>query len=176
MKKINMLLGGCLIWITLLACGDSGNANQNQNQTDVVKEEKTNPKPDKQVKKVIEIELIAQGESMNEISFEPKILTIPENSTIKLTFINKSEAAGMFHNFVLVEQGSGQEVATEGISAGKENNFVPENNENLIAYSPIADMGETLEIEFEAPPKGSYHYICTYPGHYPAMIGRLIVE
>lgn len=124
-------------------------------------------------KEIIEIKVAALGESMAEIAFEPKALSIPSNSRVILTFENKSSADGMLHNFVLVELGSGAEIATAGIKAGIENNFVPD-DKRIIAYTKMSNMGETLIIEFDAPAKGSYHYVCTYPGHI-SMIGRLNV-
>lgn len=114
------------------------------------------------------------GESMAEIKFEPQALSVPANSIVKLTFENKSSAEGMYHNFVLVELGSGAEISAKGITAGKDKNFVP-NDDRVLAHSKVTNMGETITIEFEAPAKGSYHYICTYPGH-TSMIGRFNVE
>jgi azurin len=66
-------------------------------------------------------------------------------------------------------------VATAGISAGMEKNYVPENS-NVLAASGLAKPNETIKLEFVAPATGSYNYICTYPGHFPKMIGKLYVE
>lgn len=148
----------------LLACG-SGTSSEQPNDaakdSNIVENE------------IIEISVAAIGESMAEIAFDPTSLSIPANSTVKLTFTNKSSTKGMLHNFVLVKLGTGSKVASAGISAGKAQEFVPKSNDVLV-FTAIADLGETIEIEFEAPAKGSYHYICTYPGH-TNMIGRLNV-
>jgi len=125
-------------------------------------------------KEVIEISIVAKGESMNEIAFEPNVLTIASNTRIKLTLKNESSAAGMLHNFVLVELGSGKEISAAGLRAGKAKGFIPK-DDRVIAYTKLSNMGETVTVEFDTPPKGSYHYICTYPGHI-SMIGRLNVE
>jgi len=89
--------------------------------------------------------------------------------------INQNTAEGMLHNWVLVKLGSGQEVATAAIEAGTAKNYIPE-NANIIAASGLAKPKETITLDFIAPAAGSYNYICTYPGHFPAMIGKLIVE
>ena len=125
-------------------------------------------------KEVIEINLIAKGEDMNEIAFEPNVLTIASNTRIKLSLKNESTAAGMLHNFVLVELGSGKEISAKGLRAGKAKGFIPK-DKRVIAYTKISNIGETVTVEFDAPAKGSYHYICTYPGHI-SMVGRLNVE
>tara|TARA_B100001109_G_scaffold255665_2_gene259883 strand:- start:11309 stop:11827 length:519 start_codon:yes stop_codon:yes gene_type:complete len=159
--------------IFLLSC-----SNQDAKKTSKKVEkkiEKSIEKMETAEKEVVEITLIAKGETMSEIAFEPKTLSIPANSIVKLTLENKSGTAGMFHNFVLVPMGAGQEIATAGISAGKENDFVP-NDKRVLAHTKMTNIGETTQIEFEAPSKGSYHYICSFPGHYPGMVGKLVVE
>ncbi|MEQ8907634.1 MAG: plastocyanin/azurin family copper-binding protein [Vicingaceae bacterium] len=164
----------------LFACGGTESKKSTSSNEKAAKE-KTKKTEAKQVEKktadkeVVEITLIAKGEAMTEIAFEPKSLTIPANSRVKLTLKNESKAAGMLHNFVLVELGTGQEIATAGISAGEKNQFVPD-DDRVLAYTEVSKMGESVTVEFDAPAKGSYHYICTYPGHYPNMIGRLNVE
>ena len=36
--------------------------------------------------------------------------------------------------------------------------------------------GETDVIEFPAPEKGTYEFLCSFPGHYGMMKGKFIVE
>jgi len=172
-----------LMIATLVACGGNTETKESADSTETKANEMTDTEVVEEAeeveqdveKEIVEINLAAQGEDMTAIAYEPKSLSIPAGTRVRLTFENKSAAAGMYHNFVLVNLGTGQEVATAGIKAGKENAFVPE-SENVIAYSEVVDMGSSVTIEFDAPAKGSYHYICTYPGHYPNMIGRLNVE
>ena len=161
MRSINILFS-IILTITIVACSDAAKKNDSN-------------KTAKIDKKLIDIELLAIGESMAEIAFEPSTITIDANSRIRLTLRNESTSAGMLHNFVLVEIGSGDDIAKAGIKAGKKNQFVP-NDKRVIAFTDMIDLGETTIIEFDAPAKGSYHYICTFPGHYPNMVGRLIVK
>ena len=53
--------------------------------------------------------------------------------------------------------------------------FVPKSSD-VIAYSDLADPGETVVLEFEAPEKGNYEFICTYPGHSEIMRGYFFVK
>jgi azurin len=158
---------------SLIACG--GGEQKESNAEKSRQEDSQEIKAQEKAKQEVEIEVIAKGETMAEIAFDPKSINVPAGSTVKLTLINESEASGMLHNFVLIELGAGQEIATAGIQAGVENEFVPDDN-RVIVHTEVISMGETTTITFDAPPKGSYHYICTYPGHYPNMIGRLNVN
>ncbi len=174
MKRLVIVLGLGL----LISCG--GNEKAESEKADTSSPEAIGEAVEaivkliEEEKEVVEITVAALGESMAEIAFEPKSLSVPANSRVKLTLENKSSAEGMFHNFVIVELGSGAEISAAGIKAGIDNNFVP-NDERVFANTTMSKMGETLTIEFDAPAKGSYHYICTYPGH-TNMIGRLNVE
>lgn len=179
MKQIFTALTVISSILLLHACGGSKTKEKNNETSKTEKstqmEEKETVVEEKKVQEVVEITLIAKGEDMTAISYEPNSLSVPAGSRVKLTFQNESKAAGMFHNFVLVTLGAGQEIATAGIQAGKDNEFIP-NSDDIFANTKIIEMGGTTTIEFDAPPKGSYHYICTYPGHYPNMIGRFNVE
>jgi azurin len=114
------------------------------------------------------------GNNMEEIAFEPSELNIPAGAKVFLNFINNSQGEGMNHNILIVPLGSGEEIASEALQAGAEKDYVPDNS-GVIASSKVIKPGESVQIEFSAPPVGSYHYICTFPGHYPKMVGRLNV-
>ncbi|MFN5664281.1 MAG: plastocyanin/azurin family copper-binding protein [Bacteroidota bacterium] len=45
-----------------------------------------------------------------------------------------------------------------------------------MAGSAVSQPAATVTVEFTAPEPGTYTYICTYPGHWMAMQGTLIVE
>lgn len=156
----------------LVACG-----GEKPKESKVKSEKKTEVQSveEEVEKEIIELKVAAIGETMAEIAFEPSSINVPANSKIKLTFENKSSTAGMLHNFVLVNLGTGQDIATAGIKAGQDNNFVPK-DDRVIFYTKVLDLGESTEVEFDAPDKGSYHFICTFPGHYPSMIGRFNVQ
>ena len=115
------------------------------------------------------------GNTMADMAYEPTSLTVKAGDKVTLTLVNTNTMEGMLHNIVLVKLGSGQEVATAGISAGMDKNYVPENS-NVLAASGLAKPNETITFEFVAPAAGAYNYICTYPGHFPKMIGKLYVE
>ncbi len=115
------------------------------------------------------------GNTMADMAYEPSSLTVKAGDRVTLTIENTNTMEGMLHNWVLVTLGSGQEVATAAITAGMDKNYVPENS-NVIVASALAKPKETIKLEFVAPAAGAYNYVCTYPGHFPKMIGKLYVE
>lgn len=123
---------------------------------------------------VVELTLKAMGNSMADMSFDQKELRVKAGSTIHLLFINESTDGAMSHNFVLIDEGSAEKVGPEGMKAGIDNNFVPKMKQVLVS-TKMTQPKEKTEITFPAPQKGTYDFICTYPGHYQKMNGKFIV-
>ena len=124
---------------------------------------------------VIILTLKATGNTMADMGYDKKELRVKQGSTVKLTFSNDGTDPSMVHNFVLIEEGTADKVGPAGMKAGLENNFIPKMKEVLVFTKMIQPKGKT-EITFPAPDKGTYDYICTYPGHYQKMNGKFIVE
>ena len=165
MKKITYLL---LIAI-FASCGSSNDNKQNnvenQIQTEVAEKEKNWE----------EFTIGAIGNTMAEMKYDVTNITVNEGSWVRIILVNEGVDLAMLHNIVFVNYGTRKEVASEAITAGRAAKYVP-NNSNVIAASELANPGETITLEFEAPKKGNYEFICTYPGHSEIMRGYFFVK
>lgn len=123
---------------------------------------------------VNEFTIKAVGNTMQEMAFDTKELEVKAGSTVKITLVNEGIDASMIHNIVFVKKGTTEEVAMACVAAGPDKNFVAE-NPNIIAASGLANPQQTIVLEFIAPPKGNYEFLCTYPGHSNMMKGWLYV-
>ena len=164
MKKIKIILLSILV-----SCGSSNN-DDNQNSKINTKTEVTNTE-----KRWEEFTVKALGNTMSEMKFDVSNISVSEGSWVRITLINDGVGAAMLHNIVFVNYGTRKEVGLQSIDAGPEKQFVPE-NENVIAYSDLAKPGETVILEFKAPEKGNYEFICSYPGHSEIMRGYFFVK
>lgn len=175
MKQVKITLAS-LLFVSLVACGGAEQKEETKAETNTAEQavEQTETKTAMAMVEDIAVEVAAVGETMMEIAYEPAAMTLVEGAEVTMTFKNKSSAAGMLHNFVLIPVGIGQEIATAGIAAGADANFTP-NDDRIIVSTKMTNMGEELTVTFTAPAAGNYEYICTYPGHYPAMVGKLTV-
>ena len=125
--------------------------------------------------KAVTLNLSTTGETMTEMAYEPNRLTAPAGADVTIILENKATAAAMIHNAVIIEAGKQSEVAEDGLAAGPDNAYVGE-SEFIIAATPLANPGETVELTFTAPSEpGTYQFICTYPGH-TAMKGILMIK
>ena len=73
-----------------------------------------------------------------------------------------------------MKTGTGEAVGQASIGAGLDNGWVPD-SEDILGASTLVNPGETTTLVVDLP-AGEYDYICTYPGHYMSMKGKLIVK
>lgn len=124
--------------------------------------------------KVVEVSISAN----DQMQFSKNEIKVKAGSVVKLTLKHTGEMDEkvMGHNFVLLEQGT--DISTFGQKAvqAAENDYIPEDGEQVIAHTEILGGGESTTIEFKAPEAGTYDFICSFPGHYAIMKGKFIVE
>ena len=169
-KLLNYSLIFSLIFVT--SCGSSESEKKTENST----AEQTNTAVEENSEKYWnEFTIGAVGNTMAEMKFDVENITVDEGSWIRITLVNEGIDIAMQHNIVFIKYGTRKEIATQAIDAGPDMKYIP-NNDNVVAASDLAMPGETVVLEFKAPPKGNYEYVCTYPGHSEIMRGYLIVK
>lgn len=84
------------------------------------------------------------------------------------------------HNLLIVLPGKMSEVGVAAdkmgeTAAGKARQFVPD-MPSVLAVMGLIDPGKSGRLFFRVPEKpGTYQYVCTYPGHWRMMNGKLKV-
>lgn len=118
----------------------------------------------------------------DEMKFDREEFRVKEGTHVILTLINKATLPTMKHNVLIYDlQGEPRAKALDRVGelaskAGEASQFIPQ-VPGLIAYTPMSLPGQTVQVEFDAPPPGEYLFMCTFqPAHYKTMNGRLIVE
>ncbi|PWG60995.1 azurin [Spiribacter halobius] len=97
--------------------------------------------------------------------------------TVTLEHTGQLNAQQMGHNWVLVD-GDWQDVAQAGMSAGPGNDYVPADDERVVAATAVVGGGESDSVTFDVSELGAgeYSFVCTFPGHSAAMNGTFIVN
>ncbi len=125
----------------------------------------------------VEIVLRPDGDNIafdeNSTSF-----TVQAGATVNLTLENVATLAVMLHNVVILSSNEDEvanRVGMAAIAAGEASGFVPD-DAAILAATPLAQPGETVQVTFEAPSEpGTYRYLCTYIGHHTVMQGTMVV-
>jgi azurin len=102
-----------------------------------------------------------------------------EKLHIVLKALGTMPKIAMGHNFVLLKPGVAPlEISNAAFNARATDFIPPDMKDKIIAFTPVAGGGETVEVIFTAPTKpGKYDYLCTFPGHFAAgMKGTLTVK
>ena len=165
MKKINILL----LLIIVISCG--GNTDSKKNKFEYKAIEKKEEDSNKNSKETF---IIINSNDM--MKFDQNELRVFEGQKITLTLnhTGKMSKEIMGHNFVLLKKKTDLSDFAQRAMLARENEYIPKGDET-IAYTKMIGGGESDTITFTAPEKGSYTYICTFPGHYGLMKGVLIV-
>jgi azurin len=102
-----------------------------------------------------------------------------EQIQIRLAVKGTIPKIAMAHNVVVLKIGTDiTRLVTDG-AAHRATDFIPPAMAgSVIAKTPMAGPGETVQVIFTAPAKpGRYPFICTFAGHYQAgMKGILVVR
>lgn len=99
--------------------------------------------------------------------------------TVTLVHVGKMPLTAMGHNVVFLKKGADvQKFAMAALAEdGKANDYIPPAmTDQVIANTKMIGGGETTTVTFTAPAAGTYEFICTFPGHFALMRGRLIVS
>ena len=104
------------------------------------------------------------------LEFDPPSIAVKQGTRLRLRFVN---AGTLPHNVVIVRNEDDiDSLAAVASRAGKD--FVPHALETrLIAWTPLASPGQTVEVTFVVPPPGVYTYVCLMTGHTNSMMGTL---
>jgi len=109
------------------------------------------------------------------LKFDISEIEVKAGSKIKLVFNNNDD---MLHNLVITKPGTVNAVGEAGLNLGlkgSDMNYVPKTNDVLF-HSNIVEPEKSESIYFIAPKQaGTYSYVCTFPGHYTLMQGKLKV-
>lgn len=113
-----------------------------------------------------------------EMKYAVDTLTVAAGTELTLIFENTATLPIMVHNVVILTTNNDEDVNRVGmaaITAGEENGYLPE-DDAILAATPMAQPGETVQVTFTVPSEpGTHRFICTYPGHYALMQGVLVV-
>jgi len=116
------------------------------------------------------------------MQFDTKSIAVSKTCkdfTVNLVHSGKLPKATMGHNWVLSKSADAQPIATEGIAAGINNNYLKTGDARIIASTPIIGGGEKTSVKFpvsKLSPGETYTFFCSAPGHIAMMQGSLAVK
>lgn len=117
-------------------------------------------------------------EGDDAMKFNLKTIKVKEGQKITLTLhhVGKMDKQVMGHNWVLLNKGVDIMAFGGEAASADANDYIPEGTDAVIVHTKMIGGGETSTITFDAPEKGTYDFICSFPGHVALMKGKFVVE
>ncbi len=118
-------------------------------------------------------------DSTDSMTFDTQAIEVSKSCktfTVKLTHSGSLPKAVMGHNWVLTKASDFRGVASDGMTAGAESDYVKPGDERVIAHTKLIGGGETDSVSFDVAKLSageSYEFLCSFPGHVSMMKGTL---
>ena len=117
-------------------------------------------------------------DGMDDMKFDKTLFKIKAGQNVKLTMknIGKLPKEAMSHNVVILQQGTDIQAFGEAAVAAKPDHIPASMASDVIAHTKLLGPGESDTINFKIDEPGVYDFICSFPGHFGTMKGKIVVE
>lgn len=115
----------------------------------------------------------------DDMKFDKTLFKIKAGQDVKLTLKNvgKLPKEAMAHNVVILQQGTDVQAFGEAAVADKANDHIPASMKtDVVAHTKLLGPGESDTITINIKEPGVYDFICSFPGHFGSMKGKIVVE
>ncbi|BAP43086.1 azurin [Pseudomonas sp. 21LCFQ02] len=124
----------------------------------------------------------ATVDSNDMMQFTSKSIDVDKSCktfTVELKHVGTLPKNVMGHNLVLSKAADVQGIATDGMGAGVDKDYLKEGDARIIAHTKLIGGGETTSLTFDATKLDAaekYKFFCSFPGHVAMMQGDLILK
>ncbi len=120
-------------------------------------------------------------EANDQMQFNKKVFEIKAGDTIKLTLkhVGKLPKIAMGHNLVILQKGTNLAGWASKAMTAAATNYIPVDEASkkaVIAKTKVLGGGETDSVTFSIKEAGEYQYLCSFPGHFALMQGKITVK
>ncbi|TCV13671.1 azurin [Sphingobacterium alimentarium] len=175
MKKY-FLIPAVAVALGLASCG--GDNTNNTNTTATTEQSSNDATPTVEGIENVNISNSWTVEGNDNMKFDTELIRVKAGEPLEITLKNVGSLPkeSMGHNFVILKPGV--DVATFGgeAAAAADNEYIPKSSlSSVVAHTKLLGPGEQDKISVTLE-KGVYEYICSFPGHFGMMKGKIVAE
>ena len=167
------------ITVIIISCGQ-GEQNKN-NQKDSSQTTRSVENAETSVPGIEKLEFtdsipLKANENMR---FDKELFRVRAGKKISLIFRNTGakSATSMTHNVVILKNGIDIADFADIARNAKTEQYVPSSLGSLIiAHTRLVSGGDSDRVEFIIPKPGIYDFICSFPGHWGTMQGKIVAQ
>jgi len=121
-------------------------------------------------------------DSTDQMTFSTKAIEIDKSCkafTVNLKHSGSLPKNVMGHNLVVSKEADMQPIATDGLSAGIDKEYLKADDARVIAHTKIIGAGETDSLKIDVSkldPAEKYGFFCSFPGHIGMMKGVITLK
>lgn len=117
-------------------------------------------------------------EGNDQMKFDVTLIRVKAGEPVELTLKNAGQLPieSMGHNLVVLQPGVDLPTFASEATAAMDSEYIPKSAlSSIVAHTKLLGPGEEDKITFTLE-KGVYPYICSFPGHYGIMQGKIVAE
>lgn len=167
------------IILILASCGQ-GEQNKN-NQKDSIQTTLSAENTETSVPGIEKLEFTdsVQLKANENMRYDKEMFRVRAGNKIILIFKNtgaKSKTS-MTHNVVILKNGTDLADFADIARNAKNEQYVPSSLDSLIiAHTRLVSGGDSDQVAFTIPKPGVYDFICSFPGHWGTMQGKIVAQ
>ncbi len=117
----------------------------------------------------------------DQMQFDKKEIEVPAGKVVKLTLKNVGQVpkVAMGHNFVILNKGTNLSAWAMKAMVAKPTDFIPTEEADkkaILAHTKLLGPGEEDSIIFTIKEAGDYEFLCSFPGHFALMKGKITAK
>ena len=177
MVKYNKIINAYVLatMMLLVSCGQNAdNKNTSKESSPAEKTETSVPG----IEKLAFTDTI-QLKANENMRYDKELFRVRAGKKISLIFKNTGtkSPASMAHNVVILQSGVDMADFADVAHNAKAEQYVPSSLDSLvIAHTRLVNAGDSDQVEFMIPKPGVYDFICSFPGHWGTMQGKIVAE
>jgi azurin len=172
-KTINAFV--LAVMTLLISCGQRADNKSNSKESATTEEKETSIPGIEKLEFTDSIQLKANG----NMRFDKELFRVRAGKKISLIFKNTAakSATSMTHNVVILKNGVDIADFADIARNAKTEQYVPSSLDSLIiAHTRLVGGGDSDLVEFIIPNPGVYDFICSFPGHWGTMQGKIVAQ
>ncbi|MDR2270832.1 azurin [Sphingobacterium puteale] len=177
MKKLFMI-PAVAVALSIASCG--GNSEKSGKSAST---ESTTSTENQATETVPGIENVAISNSLSlegndQMKFDKDLFRVKAGEPVELSFKNAGTMPkeSMGHNVVILKPGVDLPTFGAEAAAAAADEYIPKSAlSSIVSHTKLLGPGETDKITFTLE-KGVYPFICSFPGHYGVMQGKIVAE
>ena len=181
MKRLFLIPAAATV-LFLASCGGGNETNDNTN-ADTTSEAAAAPAVEAPGADIPGIDTVTVTDNIkldgtDDMKYDRTLFKVKAGQKITLDFknIGKLPKEAMSHNVVILQQGTDINAFGAAAIPAKPDHIPADMAADVIAHTKLLGPGESDQITFTLQDPGVYDFICSFPGHFGTMKGKIVAE